>query len=96
MSERRTWWQSGIVYQIYPRSFQDSDGDGIGDLKGILATARLSRVAGRGRGLAIADLSLADGRLRLRRRRLCGIHPLFGTLADFDRLVEAATAGACG
>lgn len=33
--KRLAWWQHGVVYQIYPRSFQDSNGDGVGDLKGI-------------------------------------------------------------
>ena len=40
--DRQTWWQSSVVYQIYPRSFQDSNGDGVGDIPGI--TSRLEYI----------------------------------------------------
>lgn len=42
----RAWWRGAVIYQIYPRSFQDTDGDGVGDLEGI--TAHLDYVAGLG------------------------------------------------
>jgi alpha-glucosidase len=83
------WWQRGIIYQIYPRSFQDSNGDGIGDLAGILS--RLSYLE----GLAVDAVWLspifpspmADGGYDI--SDYVGIDRLFGTLADFDTLLAA-------
>ncbi len=84
------WWKGATIYQIYPRSFQDSNGDGIGDLPGI--TQRLPYVASLGAdaiwispfftspmkdfGYDVADY--------------CDVDPIFGTLADFDALVAHA------
>jgi alpha-glucosidase len=84
------WWRGAVIYQIYPRSFQDTTGDGVGDLAGI--ARRLPYVADLGVdavwispffvspmkdfGYDVADYENVD--------------PLFGTLADFDRLVAEA------
>lgn len=92
MTSTRPWWERGVVYQIYPRSFQDSDGDGIGDLAGI--ERRLDYIAALGVdaiwlspifpspmkdfGYDVADY--------------CGVESLFGDLAAFDRLCAAIHA----
>jgi len=85
-----SWWRDGVLYQIYPRSFADSDGDGIGDLRGIVA--RLDHLEWLGVdgiwlnptmpspnddwGYDVADYT--------------GVHPDLGTLEDLDALVAAA------
>jgi alpha-glucosidase len=84
------WWRTAVIYQVYPRSFSDSNGDGIGDLPGV--TSRLGALKELGvdaiwlspfftspqndAGYDVADY--------------CDVDPLFGTLADFDELRDAA------
>lgn len=84
------WWRGAVLYQIYPRSFADSDGDGVGDLPGIVA--RLDHVASLGvDGVWLSPVfssPMADFGYDISDYR--GIDPLFGTLADFDRLVARA------
>lgn len=59
------WWRQAVVYQVYPRSFADSDGDGIGDLPGITSRLAYLMRPGRGRRLAEPLLPLGAGRRRL-------------------------------
>jgi alpha-glucosidase len=82
------WWHRGVVYQIYPRSFQDSNGDGVGDLNGI--RSRLDYLV----WLAVDAIwispiypsPMADFGYDV--SDYCGIHPEFGTLVEFDALVR--------
>ncbi|WP_043345748.1 alpha-amylase family glycosyl hydrolase [Belnapia moabensis] len=84
------WWQSGVIYQVYPRSFQDSNADGVGDLLGILA--RLDHLVALGVDAVwispITASPMADFGYDV--ADYTGIDPAFGTLANFDRLVAAA------
>ncbi len=86
------WWRGAVIYQVYPRSFADTNGDGVGDMAGI--TAHLDHIASLGVdavwlspfftspmkdfGYDVADY--------------CDVDPVFGTLADFDRLIARAHA----
>jgi alpha-glucosidase len=84
------WWQAGTIYQIYPRSFQDSNGDGVGDLPGI--TQRLPYIQGLGiDAIWISPFypsPMADFGYDVSNYR--GVDPLFGTLDDFDLLLAKA------
>ena len=84
------WWATGAIYQIYPRSFQDSDGDGIGDLRGI--EQRLSYVESLNvEAIWLSPIyrsPMADFGYDI--SDYTDIEPMFGTLADFDGLVGAA------
>lgn len=87
---RLHWWQSGVIYQIYPRSFKDSNGDGIGDLQGIIT--QLDYLTWLGvdaiwvspfypSPMADFGYDIAD---------YCNVDPIFGDLETFERLIEQA------
>lgn len=86
------WWRGAAIYQIYPRSFSDSDGNGVGDLPGI--TAKLDYVAGLGvDGIWLSPFFTSPMRdFGYDVADYCDVDPVFGTLADFDALVERAHA----
>ncbi len=90
-TSNRPWWQTAVIYQIYPRSYKDTTGSGVGDLGGVIAKLDyLSETLGidaiwlspfypspmKDFGYDVADY--------------CNIDPMFGTLADFDELIEQA------
>lgn len=86
------WWQRGIIYQVYPRSFMDTNGDGVGDLPGIVRKLDYLRDL----GVDALWLSptfpspMADFGYDV--SDYTGVHPQFGTLDDMDRLIDVAHA----
>lgn len=90
MNRAKEWWKHEAIYQIYPRSFQDTNGDGVGDLRGVTRRLDYLRWLGVG-GIWLSPIftspmvdfgyDVAD---------YCTIDPVFGTLDDFDRLVAEA------
>ena len=87
LSKDANWWRQAAIYQIYPRSFKDSNGDGIGDLKGITSQVPYLKSL----SLDAVWLSpfypsaLADGGYDVDDYR--NVDPKLGTLEDFDELV---------
>src|SRR3954454_18197561 len=84
------WWQTATIYHVYPRSFQDTDGDGVGDLEGI--RRRLAYLAWLGDDALwlspIYRSPMADFGYDVADH--CDVDPLFGTLDDWDRLAAEA------
>ena len=84
-----SWWQSGVIYQIYPRSFQDADGDGIGDIKGI--SCRLDHCLSLGVDALwlspIYPSPMADFGYDI--ANFTDVDPIFGSLAEFDDVLAA-------
>ena len=88
--QQKSWWKNAVVYQIYPKSFQDSDGDGVGDIRGIIGRldyleelgidavwiSPMYRSPQNDNGYDISDYQDID--------------PMFGTLADMDELIAQA------
>ena len=84
------WWRGAVIYQVYPRSFQDTTGDGLGDLNGI--TQRLAHIA----SLGVDAIWLSpffkspQADMGYDVSDYCDVDPLFGTLDDFDRMLAEA------
>jgi alpha-glucosidase len=85
-----SWWKDGVLYQIYPRSFSDSDGDGIGDLRGVIE--RLDHLEWLGvDGIWLnPTMPSPNDDWGYDVSDYCDVHPELGTLEDLDELIEEA------
>src|SRR5690606_26611150 len=86
----RDWWRGAVIYQVYPRSFQDSNGDGVGDLRGIIH--RLQHIADLGADAVWISpffrSPMADYGYDVSDYR--DVDPMFGTIEDFDAVIAEA------
>ena len=96
MTSEQPWWRNTVFYQIYPRSFADGNGDGIGDLIGV--REHLDYLVELGvEALWLSPFfrsPMADGGYDV--ADPCDVDPMFGTLADFDALARVVSGGAGG
>ena len=90
--QQNPWWREAVIYQVYPRSYRDTNGDGVGDLPGI--TEKLDYIASLG-----VDIVWISPFFKSPMKDFgydvsdyCDVDPLFGTLADFDQLIARAHA----
>ena len=92
LSKTDDWWRGAVIYQIYPRSFQDSNGDGVGDLLGIVR--RLPHVASLGAdAIWISPFFTSPMKdFGYDVSDYCDVDPMFGSLADFDQVIAMAHA----
>ncbi len=88
MKSKQQWWKEAVIYQVYPQSFQDSDGDGIGDIQGLIS--RLDHIAQLGADVVwlnpVYKSPLDDNGYDI--SDYYRIHPMYGTMEDFDLLLE--------
>ncbi len=88
MNQEKSWWKEGIVYQVYPRSFKDGNGDGIGDLQGLISS--LDYIQSLGVDIVWLNPVFAspndDNGYDV--SDYCAIMPEFGTMEDFDLLLQ--------
>src|SRR5690242_6722471 len=92
MASSAEWWRGAVIYQVYPRSFADSNGDGIGDLAGL--TDRLDHIAALGAdAIWLCPIYASPQRdFGYDVADHCAIDPAFGTLEQFDRFLAVAHA----
>ena len=87
---KRGWWESAVFYQIYPKSFQDTDGDGIGDLQGIISRLDYLEYLGID-GIWLSPVCASpqvDNGYDISDFR--AIDPMFGSMADMEQLIDEA------
>ncbi|RBP84579.1 alpha-glucosidase [Marinomonas rhizomae] len=90
MTDRQEWWRGAVIYQVYPRSFFDSNNDGIGDIPGV--TAKMNYIA----SLGVDAIWLSPFFTSPMKdfgydvSNYCDVDPIFGSLADFDELIASA------